>query len=131
MAGFRSFHRDAEQDDAGELARRNARGELVKQPFGPWVRVAFRVLAALKCLRGGPFDPFGRTAERREERALIGEYRQCIEELLAGLNRGNQALAAEIASIPEHIRGYGHVKQHHLKETRVQWAALLARWRAP
>jgi indolepyruvate ferredoxin oxidoreductase len=111
------------------LARRNERGELVKQPFGPWMRTAFGVLAKLKGLRGTALDPFGRTAERRSERALIGEYRASIDELLKSLNVGNRALAAEIARIPEDIRGYGHVKERHLKAARGKWQALMTRWR--
>ena len=62
--------------------RRNAKGELQKQRFGPWMLSAFRVLAKLKGLRGTPFDPFGRSEERRAERALIDEYRESIEEVL-------------------------------------------------
>ncbi len=112
------------------LAERNERGELVKQPFGSWMRTAFGVLAKLKGLRGTALDPFGRTAERRMERALIGEYRACIEELLKTLDVGNRALAAEIARIPEDIRGYGHVKERHLKAARLKWQALMARWRS-
>ncbi|HNW62093.1 MAG TPA: indolepyruvate ferredoxin oxidoreductase family protein [Piscinibacter sp.] len=111
------------------LAKHNDRGELVKQPYGPWVRSAFGVLAKLKGLRGTAFDVFGRTEERRTERALIGEYRACIEELLGTLNAGNLALAAEIARLPEEIRGFGHVKERHLKAARPKWAALMAQWR--
>ena len=112
------------------LARRNASGELIKQRYGPWVRSAMRVLAAMKGLRGGSFDPFGRTDERRLERALISDYRHCVEELLADLTCDNQQLAAEIARTPEGIRGYGHVKQRHLKEARTLRDALMVRWRA-
>jgi indolepyruvate ferredoxin oxidoreductase len=111
------------------MARRNDRGELVKQRFGPWIRSAFAVLAKLKRLRGSALDPFGRSEERRTERALIREYRACIDELLRGLNPGNAALAAEIARIPEDIRGYGHVKERHLTAARAKWDALMARWR--
>jgi len=111
------------------FAKTNERGELVKRPYGPWVRTAFGVLAKMKGLRGTAFDPFGRTAERRTERALIGEYRACIEELLKTLDVGNRTLAAEIARIPEEIRGYGHVKERHLKAARLKWQALLGRWR--
>jgi len=111
-------------------ARRNARGELVKRPFGSWVRVAFRVLAKLKGLRGGVFDPFGRTAERRLERALIAEYRTCIEGLLPRLNNDNLQLAIRIARLPEGIRGYGHVKTRHLEAVRAEWDALKFRWQA-
>ena len=112
------------------IAKKNERGELLKQPFGPWMRTALGVLAKLKGLRGTALDPFGRTEERKTERALITEYQDCITELLATLNAGNRALAAEIARIPEDIRGYGHVKERHLKAARPKWAALMARWRA-
>ena len=111
------------------IAKKNARGELIKQPFGPWVRLAFGVLTRLKGLRGTPFDLLGRTGERRMERALIGEYRTCIEELLRGLTRDNLPLAAQIARIPEDIRGYGHVKLRHLAVARERWMKLMAQWR--
>jgi len=112
------------------LAKKNDQGELIKQPFGPWMLTAFRLLARLKGLRGTALDPFGRTEERRAERALIGEYRACIEELLTTLNAGNVMQAAEIARIPEEIRGYGHVKERHLKAARARWGQLMATWRS-
>ncbi|MCW5635769.1 MAG: indolepyruvate ferredoxin oxidoreductase family protein [Rubrivivax sp.] len=112
------------------IARRNERGELVKRPFGPWVRTAFTLLAKMKGLRGTALDPFGRTEERRAERALIGEYRASIDEVLKTLAVGNRALAVEIARVPEEIRGFGHVKERHLKAARVHWQALMQRWRA-
>ncbi|WP_374756961.1 DUF6537 domain-containing protein, partial [Raoultella terrigena] len=110
-------------------AKKNERGELVKKAYGPWMHKAFGVLAKMKGLRGTAFDPFGRTEERRTERALIREYRACIEELLAGLTAENLPLAVEIARIPEQIRGYGHVKARHLEAARTQWEGLMARWR--
>ena len=64
-------------------AKKNDKGELVKQPFGPWMRSAFGLLAKMKGLRGTALDVFGKTEERRMERALIVEYRACIDELLA------------------------------------------------
>ncbi|HET9976392.1 MAG TPA: DUF6537 domain-containing protein, partial [Burkholderiaceae bacterium] len=63
------------------------------------------------------------------ERALIGEYRAAIEELLAGLAADRLALAVEIARIPEEIRGYGHVKERHLAAARAKWERLMAQWR--
>ena len=90
------------------------------------MRKAFGVLARLKGLRGGALDVFGRTDERRTERALIGEYRACIDELLRDAERrATCALAAEIARIPEDIRGYGHVKERHLAAARPKWEALM------
>ena len=113
------------------LAKKNDQGELVKQAFGPWVRSAFGVLRRLKGLRGTALDVFGHSAERQTERALIGEYRACIEELLPGLSPERIALAVEIARIPEDIRGYGHVKERHLQAARAKWAGLMAEWRQP
>jgi indolepyruvate ferredoxin oxidoreductase len=111
-------------------ARRNAKGELQKRRYGPWMHSAFKVLAKLKGLRGTPFDPFGRSEERRTERALIGEYRASMDEVLGSLDAGNLALALQIARIPEEIRGYGHVKERHLAAARPKWQALMAEWRA-
>ncbi|HEU4459009.1 MAG TPA: indolepyruvate ferredoxin oxidoreductase family protein [Methylibium sp.] len=113
------------------LARKNERGEPVKREFGPWMLGAFGLLAKLRGLRGTAFDPFGRSAERREERALIDEYRAAIDELLPKLDASRLGLAVEIASLPEEIRGYGHVKARHLAAARPKWAALRARWREP
>ena len=113
------------------FAKTNERGELVKRPYGPWVRTAFAQMAKLKGLRGTAFDLFGRSEERRTERALIGEYRETMETLLPQLTAERLALAVEIASLPEDIRGFGHVKARHIAAVRPKWAALMARWREP
>jgi len=112
------------------LGKVDAQGQPVKQAFGPWMRSAFGLLAKLKGLRGGLLDIFGKTAERRTERALIGEYRSTIEELLRGMNATNLDAALEIARLPEDIRGYGHVKARHLAAVKPKWERLLAQWRA-
>ncbi|MEN1958336.1 indolepyruvate ferredoxin oxidoreductase family protein [Luteimonas changyuni] len=113
------------------LARRDAEGRLQKKAFGPWVFSAFKLLAKLKGLRGTPLDVFGYTAERRTERALIDGYELTVGGLLDALDSGNVALAAEIASIPEHIRGYGHVKHAHLEKAKAREADLLREWANP
>jgi indolepyruvate ferredoxin oxidoreductase len=105
-------------------------GEPRKSTYGPWMLPAFRVLAKLRRLRGGPLDIFGRTAERKQERALIGAYETLVAELLGRLSPQNYELAVALASIPEHIRGYGHVKERHLKDARAREAVLLERFRA-
>ena len=112
------------------IAKKNDKGELIKQPFGPWMFTVFKLLAKMKGLRGTALDPFGKTEERRTERALIGEYRAVIDEVLVTLNAGNLGLAVQIARLPEDIRGYGHVKERHLAAVRPKWAALLAEWRS-
>ncbi len=112
-------------------ARRNDKGELQKSKFGPWMLTAFMVLARLKGLRGTAFDVFGRTDERRSERALIAQYRQAMEQVLTSLDAGNHALALEIARIPEQVKGYGHVRERNLAAARTQWEGLMAQWAAP
>jgi indolepyruvate ferredoxin oxidoreductase len=104
-------------------------GMPTKTTYGPWMMSAFRALARLKGLRGGPLDVFGRTAERKAERALIGEYETLVDELLAHLGPQNYGTAVELASIPEHIRGYGYVKERHVEDAKAQKAALLERFR--
>ena len=113
------------------FSRRDHQGHLLKREYGPWVFSAFKLLKRLKFLRGTAFDVFGKTAERRMERQLIVDYARTIDELLAGLTLGNHALAVEIARVPEHIRGYGHVKEAHLLSAKANEAQLLARWRNP
>jgi len=113
------------------LARPDPRtGEPRKMRFGPWMMTVFRLLAKLKGLRGTWLDPFGRTAERRMERELIREYEETVELLLAGLSRDNHALAVEIASLPEEIRGFGHIKAKAVAAARAKREQLLARYRA-
>lgn len=113
------------------LAKKDAQGRLIKQEFGPWVFTAFKWMAKLRGLRGGAFDIFGYTEERKMERRLIAEYEQTVGDLLSSLDGGNVDLAAEIASIPEHIRGYGHVKEDHLHKAKAREAELLKEFRNP
>jgi len=112
-------------------AKRNEKGELVKQKFGPSMLRNFRLLARLKGLRGGALDIFGKTEERRTERALIQQYRASIEEILRTLSVDNHATALEIARIPDQIKGYGHIKERNLKAAQARWDELLARYRTP
>jgi indolepyruvate ferredoxin oxidoreductase len=112
------------------LARRDANGVARKMTFGPWMMSAFRFLARFKSLRGTRFDPFGYTAERRMERKLIADYEAMLEEVLGKLNADNHPLAVGLAAIPEKIRGFGHVKERHLKAAKADEAALLEQFRS-
>jgi indolepyruvate ferredoxin oxidoreductase len=108
------------------FAKKDGQGRLMKAEFGGWMWGAMKVLAKLKGLRGGALDVFGYTAERKMERALIAEYREMVETLLAKLDAGNHAAAVELASLPEQIRGFGHVKEKAVEAFRAKKAALLA-----
>jgi indolepyruvate ferredoxin oxidoreductase len=113
------------------IAKKNDKGQLIKQKFGPSMLTGFKVLAKLKGLRGTALDIFGYSDERKMERALIGEYKASMEDVLRLLNADNAGVAVEIARIPEIIKGYGHVKERNVQAARVKWAALMAQLREP
>ncbi|MDP6346092.1 MAG: indolepyruvate ferredoxin oxidoreductase family protein [Alphaproteobacteria bacterium] len=106
-------------------------GELRKREYGPWVFRAMRLIAGLRRLRGGPWDIFGRTEERRTERRLITEYEATLEEVMAGLDHDNHAMAVRIAELPDRLRGFGHVKEANIKAAKAAEAQMLERFRAP
>ncbi len=106
-------------------------GQIPKQAFGPRMRTVFRLLARLKGLRGTRWDPFGHTAERRAERALIVQYEHDLDEVLETLSFLRLNLALEIATLPEAIRGFGHVKLRNIDAAAQRRASLLAQWRQP
>jgi indolepyruvate ferredoxin oxidoreductase len=106
-------------------------GQLKKREYGPWVMPLFRLLAGLKRLRGTALDVFGYSEERKMERRLIGEYESTIDGVLSTLDQTNHAMAVQIASVPETMRGFGHVKEKNVKAAKEREASLLAAYRAP
>lgn len=106
-------------------------GRLKKKEYGPWMFIALKQLAKLRFLRGTKLDIFGYSAERKREISLIKQYEHNLEEILQGLNQENHAMAIEIASLPEIIRGYGHIKERNMDAADVRREALLRSWRTP
>jgi indolepyruvate ferredoxin oxidoreductase len=106
-------------------------GHPIKREYGAWIFPVLRMLAGLRGLRGGVLDPFGWTAERRQERALIAQYETLMDELLAKLTADNHEAAVALAALPEEIRGYGHVKAENIEKAKVREAELLTRFRDP
>jgi indolepyruvate ferredoxin oxidoreductase len=105
-------------------------GEPRKMRFGPWMLTVFRLLAKLKFLRGTALDPFGYTTERKTERQLVRDYETLLDELLAKLAPDNHHLAVGLASVPDKIRGFGHVKLRHLAAAKAEEMALMEQFRA-
>jgi indolepyruvate ferredoxin oxidoreductase len=105
-------------------------GAARKRTFGPWIFPALSWLARFKGLRGTGLDPFGRTEERRTERALITEYEAIVDELLGKLDTQNRTLAVAVAEVPSTIRGFGHVKATNVAAARAEWERLMAAWRS-
>jgi indolepyruvate ferredoxin oxidoreductase len=112
------------------LAKRDAQGHLVKAQYGSWMKFAFGVLAKFKGLRGTALDPFSRTEERKQERKLITDYEALIDQITGTLSRENHETAIALASLPEQIRGFGHVKERNIEAAAAQREALLQRFHA-
>jgi indolepyruvate ferredoxin oxidoreductase len=104
-------------------------GHLLKREFGSWIGKLFPLLARGKRLRGTAFDPFGRTAERRMERALIDDYETRLRGIAAALAPANHKVAVEVASLPAQIRGYGHIKEAAVSQVRALEANAMERFR--
>ncbi len=109
------------------LAKRDAQGHLTKSEYGAWMKTAFRLLARLKWLRQTAFDPFGQTEERKTERRLLRDYETTIDHCLTALSEDNHDVVLELASLPEHIRGFGHVKARNVEAYEARREALLNR----
>jgi indolepyruvate ferredoxin oxidoreductase len=106
-------------------ARDPATGHLVKKKYGPRMLTAFRLLAPFKFLRGTSLDPFGRTEERHAEVALIAQYESDITTMLATLTATTLPTAIALASLPDSIRGYGHVKEANIRRAAAERTRLL------
>jgi len=109
------------------LSRIDARtGRPAKRKFGPWIFGGFSILAGLKVLRGSWADPFGRSAERRAERALRDEYLATIGTLCEDLDGAGLARATAIAALPDRVRGFGPVKHAAMADYAAERERLLA-----
>ncbi|HEY4066165.1 MAG TPA: indolepyruvate ferredoxin oxidoreductase family protein [Burkholderiaceae bacterium] len=99
-----------------------------KIALGAWMLPMMKLLARGKALRGGVFDVFGHTEERRMERALVTQFEQRAEELAANLTADRLASALQIALLPLSMRGYGHVKIANVALARARESELLHRF---
>ncbi len=111
------------------LSGETRNGRPVKRRFGPRTMTLFRLLAKLKGLRGTPLDPFGRTAERREERRLVDEYLAMVDEFARSLDAQRIDTALALAALPDDIRGFGPVKEASMRRAAERRAELMARYR--
>lgn len=113
------------------VSRPGPRGRPRKRAMPQLVERVFPLLARFKRLRGTAFDPFGRTAERRMERALIAQYEADMEEVLRRMGPDTENVATALARLPLDIRGFGPVKQANAEKAAHRRAELLDILRAP
>jgi indolepyruvate ferredoxin oxidoreductase len=98
------------------LKRNPATGAPIKRTFGPWILPAMRLLAKAKFLRGGKFDIFGKTAERKLERQLIVDYEALATDLCHTLSQTRYDTTVKTLRLAQKIRGFGHVKERNFKQ---------------
>jgi indolepyruvate ferredoxin oxidoreductase len=102
-----------------------------KIAFGRSARPLFRVLRALRRLRGTKLDPFGFAEVRRVERRLLAEYLGTVDRLVAELSAETHERALTIAALPDMVRGYEEIKLASVEEYRVRLRELLAELAVP
>ncbi|HGG63004.1 MAG TPA: indolepyruvate ferredoxin oxidoreductase family protein, partial [Rhodobacteraceae bacterium] len=112
------------------LSGTDANGRPKKREFGGWIMPVYRLLARLKGLRGTAFDLFGRTRERKMERALIAQYEADMAEVLPDVTPQTLDIAVELAELPLSVRGFGPVKMANETTAAKRREALLAAFRA-
>lgn len=105
-----------------------ATGRPEKREFGSWMRPALALLAKGRRLRGSRFDPFGRTEERRAERALVTEYLDAADLIASALGEANFEAAVEALSLADQVRGFGPVKHEAIERYRPALQAILSRF---
>lgn len=106
-------------------SKRDARGRPRKRAFGQWIQMPLSILARLKGLRGTALDPFGYTAERRAERALVAWYDGLVEVMLGRLDTMSLPALVALAKMPMDIRGYGPVKDAAIRKVKAEVEDLL------
>jgi len=113
------------------FSKKGANGHLIKKEYGPSMLGRMRLLAKLKRLRGTPFDVFGRTKERKMERALIKQYQKDMKEVESQLTPETRDIAIALAKLPLSIKGFGHVKMRNAEAAAKKRETLLAALRQP
>ncbi len=108
------------------LAKEGANGRPLKKEYGPAMLRLFKLLAALKGLRGTVLDPFRYGEERKVERALIRQYEADMIRVLPLVDADTLDAVVALAELPLQIKGFGPVKAANLGTAEKRRAELLA-----
>jgi indolepyruvate ferredoxin oxidoreductase len=106
-------------------------GHLLKRRFPGFTLKLFAMLAKLKHLRGTRLDIFGKTEERKTERRLVVDYEEDVSFILDGISESNYTVAVALASLPEMIKGFGHVKMANIEKFQDKRIELKKKFREP
>ncbi len=108
------------------FSKRDDKGHLIKRAYGPWMMKAYGWLARLRGLRGTRLDIFGYSAERKMERQLLADYEVVLDEILTGLTAESLDAATALATYPNMIRGFGHIKEANVAKATAERMRLRA-----
>ena len=61
---------------------------------------------------------------------LVRDYETLIVELLVNMTQKNYPTAVKLASLPEQIRGFGHVKERNVAAVSLERNRLLQQFRS-
>jgi indolepyruvate ferredoxin oxidoreductase len=100
-------------------------GNPIKADLGTWVMPVFKLMSKLRGLRGSFVDPFKRSEERMLANQLLAQYEADLSLAFSKLTTNNISTAAQLANLPEKIRGYGHVRQTAAQGVNTERAALV------
>jgi indolepyruvate ferredoxin oxidoreductase len=96
-----------------------------KVAVGRWIEPGFRLLVAMRRLRGTALDPFGGMESRRLERSLPGWYETALGVAVERLRPETHARVLELARLPERIRGYEQVKAEGARQAMARAGEIL------
>ena len=113
------------------FARKGADGRPRKIAIGGWIVPVLRLLAKMRRWRGGVFDPFRFSTERRLERALLARFESDIEMIEAHLDATNFDAAVALARLPATIKGFGPVKEEAAQSAQMRRDLYLAQLHTP
>mgnify|MGYP001295100821 FL=1 len=89
------------------------------QSFGPWVFTAFKVLSALRWIRGKWFDPFRFSPEKELQEQIQSSFERTISRFSeVPVTRDNIDNALRLASWPMQVRGFGPVRAEAFQKAR-------------
>ena len=96
-----------------------------KIKFGQWIIPLFKILSKFKFVRGGKFDIFGKTLERKKERELSEKAKLSIKCITENLLEHNYKVCEDLIDTSLKINGFGHVKDKKIKQYENIWENLL------
>jgi indolepyruvate ferredoxin oxidoreductase len=110
------------------LPRSPTTGRPPKLKLGRWFLRVLGVIAKGRVLRGTFLDPTQLLAHRRLEQRLIRDYERLVDTLASGLTPDSRDVAIDLASLPEHVRGFDDIKEANLEAARAKERELLDRF---